>query len=79
MTALFETYEKSFRKNNNKIMSNFDTLSLQPIQESHNESTLKINRSSLLEENDKLIEEQEKLIKQMDIELRSLINNEYYE
>ena len=79
MTELFEAYEKSFRKNNDRIMSNFDTITLQPIQESPNDSTIKINKSSLLEENDKLIEQQKKLIKQMEIELPSLINNEYYE
>ena len=79
MTELFELYEKSFRKNNDRIMSNFDTITLQPIHESHNDSSIKINKISLLEENDKLIEDQKKLIKQMEIVLPSLINNEYYE
>ena len=79
MTELFELYEKSFRKNNDRIMSNFDTISLQPIHESPNDSSIKINKISLLEEIDKLIEEQKKLIKQMEIVLPSLINNEYYE
>ena len=79
MTDLLNEYEKSFRKNTDTIIKNFNLISLEPKQGNFNDHKLKINKSLLLEQNDKLIEEQNKLIRQMEVELSSLINKDYYE
>ena len=69
MTDLLYTYEKNFKKNNDKINSNFSKI--EDADESQKE---KINKSNLLEENDRLIEQQKKILKQIDIELSTLTN-----
>ena len=79
MTELLNTYEKSFRKNNDAIMTIFNKISLEPNLDTSKDSNSKINRSVLLEENDKLIEEQNKLLRQMELALSSLINKDYFE
>ena len=63
MSELLNTYEKSFRKNNDIIMSNFNKINLEPNKDNNNDPKSKINKSYLLEEIDKLIEEQKKNIK----------------
>ena len=78
MADLLNTYEKSFRKNNDKITKNSNLICLEPSQDLINDHKSKKNKSFLLEENDKLIEEQKKLLRQMDVELSSLTNNDYY-
>ena len=78
MADLLNTFEKSFRKNNDKITKNFNLICLEPSQDLINDHKSKKNKSFLLEENDKLIEEQKKLLRQMDVELSSLTNNDYY-
>ena len=60
MSELLNTYEKSFRKNNDIIMSNFNKINLEPNKDNNNDPKSKINKSYLLEEIDKLIEEQKK-------------------
>ena len=79
MTELLNQYEKSFRKNSITIMDNFNKINIEPSQENLNDQKIKINKSILLEENDKLIEEQKKLLKQMEIEILSLSNRDYYD
>lgn len=73
MTDLLYTYEKNFKKNNDKINSNFSKI--EDADESQKE---KINKSNLLEENDRLIEQQKKILKQIDIELSTLTNKKEY-
>ena len=51
----------------------------QPSQDNLNGLKIKINKSFLLDENDKLIEEQKKILKQMEIEILSLSNRNYYD
>ena len=79
MTELLNAYEKSFRKNNDIIMSNFNKINLEPNKDNNNDPKSKINKSYLLEEIDKLIEEQKKILKQMEIEVSSLLNRDDYE
>ena len=79
MSELLNTYEKSFRKNNDIIMSNFNKINLEPNKDNNNDPKSKINKSYLLEEIDKLIEEQKKILKQMEIEVSSLLNRDDYE
>lgn len=79
MSELLNTYEKSFRKNNDIIMSNFNKINLEPNKDNNNDQKSKINKSYLLEEIDKLIEEQKKILKQMEIEVSSLLNRDDYE
>ena len=81
MTELLNTYEKSFKKNNELITSNFEKLDLyfsQDKVDSERQKT-KINKSNLLEDIEKLIEEQQKILKQMEIEICSIINRDDYE
>ena len=81
MTELLNTYEKSFKKNNELITSNFEKLDLyfsQNKADSERQKT-KINKSNLLEDIEKLIEEQQKILKQMEIEICSIINRDDYE
>ena len=81
MTDLLKTYEKSFRKNNDMIKTNFnkiDLLSSSNKENSERQKT-KINKAYLLEEIDKLLEEQQRILKQMEIEICSLINRDDYE
>ena len=80
MTELLITYEKSFQKNNDIIISNFNKIDsyLSSNKDSEREKT-KINISTILDEIDKLIEEQQKILKQMEIEICSLINRDDYE
>ena len=81
MTDLLKTYEKSFRKNNDMIKTNFnkiDLLSSSNKEDSERQKT-KINKTYLLEEIDKLLEEQQRILKQMEIEICSLINRDDYE
>ena len=63
MTELLNEYEKSFRKNNDALMNNFNKISLEPNQDSLIDQKNKVNKAFLLEESDKLIEEQKKNIK----------------
>ena len=79
MTELLITYEKSFRKNNDMIMSNFNKIVLEPTPGNNNDIKSKINKTYLLDENEKLIENQKKILKQMELELSSLMNEDYYE
>ena len=78
MTELLSTYEKDYRKNNDKINNNFDKILLEPNQITGAESHQKISKTNLLEETDKLIESQKKLLKQMEIEISYLTNNSNY-
>ena len=79
MTDLLNTYEKSFRKNNDIIMTNINKISLELGNDITSDSKSKVNKTFLFEESDKLIEEQKKLLRQMELELSSLINQDYYE
>ena len=80
MTDLLNTYEKSFRKNNDIITSNFSKIDLYLSSKDDSErQKTKINKSSLLEDIDKLLDEQQKILKQMEIEICSLINRDDYE
>ena len=79
MTELLNEYEKSFRKNNDVIMNNFNKISLEQNQDSLIDQKNKINKTYLLEESDKLIEEQKRILKQMEIEISSLMNKDYYD
>ena len=78
MTELLNEYEKSFRKNNDAILNNFNKISLESSQDSLIDQKNKVNKAFLLEESDKLIEEQKKILKQMEIEISSLMNKDYY-
>ena len=78
MTELLNEYEKSFRKNNDAILNNFNKISLESSQDSLIDKKNKVNKAFLLEESDKLIEEQKKILKQMEIEISSLMNKDYY-
>ena len=78
MTELLNAYEKSFRKNNDMIMSNFDKITLETTPENNNQKS-KINRTFLLEENEKLIEDQKKILKQMELEIASILDRDYYD
>ena len=81
MTDLLNTYEKSFKKNNDIIESNFnkiDSYFSSNINDSDRQKA-KINKSYLLDEIDRLIEEQQKILKQMEIEICSLINRNDYD
>ena len=65
MTELLNTYERSFKKNNDIITSDFDKLDLyfsQDKSDSERQIT-KLNKSNLFEELDKLIDEQQKILK----------------
>ena len=73
MSELLSTYEKSFRKNEEKINSNFKQLTLSLGIESD------IDKKKLMNEIESLIGEQEKILKQMEFETSSLINQEDYE
>ena len=79
MTDLLNTYEKSFRKNNDIIMTNINKISLELGNDITSDSKSKVNITFLFEESEKLIEEQKKLLRQMELELSSLINQDYYE
>ena len=79
MTDLLNTYEKSFRKNNDIIMTNINKISLELGNDITSDSKSKVNKTFLFEESDKLIEEQKKLLRQMELEVSSLINQDYYE
>ena len=80
MTDLLNTYEKSFRKNNDIITLNFNKIDLYLSSKDDSErQKTKINKSSLLEDIDKLLEEQQKILNQMEIEICSLINRDDYE
>ena len=78
MWFLVNEYEKSFRKNNDAILNNFNKISLESSQDSLIDQKNKVNKAFLLEESDKLIEEQKKILKQMEIEISSLMNKDYY-
>ena len=81
MTELLNTYERSFKKNNDIITSDFDKLDLyfsQDKSDSERQKT-KLNKSNLFEELDKLIDEQQKILKQMEIEICSIMNRDDYE
>ena len=73
MSELLTTYEKSFRKNEEKINSNCKQLTLSLGIESD------IDKKKLMTEVESLIAEQEKILKQMEFETSSLINQEDYE
>ncbi len=79
MTELLITYEKSFRKNNDMIMNNFNKISIEPTPGNNNDLKTKINRTYLLDANEKLIEDQKKILKQMELELSSLMDKDYYD
>ena len=73
MTANLTTYEKSFRKNEEKINYSFKQITLSLGIESD------IDKQKLLEEILLLINEQEKILKLMENETSLLINQEDYE
>ena len=73
MSEILSTYEKSFRKNEERINTNFKKLTLSLGIESD------IDKNKLMQEIELLIGEQEKIIKQMEYETSSLINKEDYE
>ena len=81
MTDLLNTYEKSFKKNNDIIESNFNKIDsyFSPNINDSDRQKAKINKSYLLDEIDRLIEEQQKILKQMEIEICSLINRNDYD
>ena len=73
MSELLSTYEKSFKKNEERINNNFNQLTLSLGIESD------INKNKLMQEIELLMGEQEKLLKQMEYETSSLINKEDYD
>lgn len=73
MSEILLTYEKSFRKNEERINSNFQKLTLSLGIESD------VDKNKLLQEIELLIAEQEKILKQMEFETSSLINQEDYD
>jgi hypothetical protein len=73
MSEILSTYEKSFKKNEERINTNFKKLTLSLGIESD------IDKNKLMQEIELLIGEQEKIIKQMEYETSSLINKEDYE
>ena len=81
MTDLLNTYEKSFKKNNEIIESNFNKIDsyFSPNINDSDRQKAKINKSYLLDEIDRLIEAQQKILKQMEIEICSLINRNDYD
>ena len=81
MTDLLNTYEKSFKKNNDIIESNFNKIDsyFSPNINDSDRQKAKINKSYLLDEIDRLIEAQQKILKQMEIEICSLINRNDYD
>ena len=73
MSEILSTYEKSFKKNEERINNNFKQLTLSLGIESD------VDKNKLMQEIELLINEQEKIIKQMEYETSSLINKEDYE
>ena len=73
MSELLSTYEKSFKKNEERINNNFNQLTLSLGIESD------INKNKLMQEIELLMGEQEKILKQMEYETSSLINKEDYD
>ena len=73
MSEILTTYENSFRKNEEKINSNYNQLNLSFGIESN------IDKIKLLQEIESLINDQENIIKQMEYEISSLLNQEDYD
>ena len=73
MSELLSTYEKSFKKNEERINNNFKQLTLSLGIESD------IDKNKLMQEIELLMGEQEKILKQMEYETSSLINKEDYD
>ena len=74
MSEILSEYEKSLKKNEERINTNFKQLTLSLGIESD------IDKPKLMQETELLISEQEKIIKQMEYELGSLVNRgEFYE